>query len=149
METLPVFRVVPSTCAAAPTPHLQHDVLRQGLQAPLSTTLALHHSDHPNLALARHLNAYDATQSQTKRLLAQQIYGIHIPLKHMMEEYMSAPNAVGVLGRKSLGLTREILLGREMDFDWEDVYDGRDRVGLFEEMGEHKEMEKQLWHDVL
>ena len=147
----PAFRLVPSTLpvSATTSPHHHHDALRHGLQAPLAATLALQHSDHPTLALARHLNAYEATQSQTKRHLAQSIYGIHAPLKQMMEEYMCMPNAVGVVGRKSLGLTRDILLGRELDWDWEDVYDGRDRVGVFEELGEHKHMEKQLWNDVI
>lgn len=122
--------------ASANAPALQ-DTLR-AQQGPLNIASKLN-GRHP---LELRLQQWEETQHSTRMETYRRVFGAGEPMRRTMELALVdsdyTPAAVGG-GDK---MHRDILLNRETDVDWEDVYRGGLESGVVEDM--HSEMERRM-----
>ncbi|KAI8376202.1 proteasome maturation factor UMP1-domain-containing protein [Radiomyces spectabilis] len=89
-----------------------HDALRYGTRSIKSEVLPGHPLEH-------RLNKWQETQWELKLNMARQAYGMHAPIKMMMEtETVSKRHRLPVLPSSNLHL--DILMGKDETIDFED-----------------------------
>ncbi|KAK1775730.1 proteasome maturation factor UMP1-domain-containing protein [Copromyces sp. CBS 386.78] len=143
---------------AAPSAPGLHDTLRSGLAPnPLdtvssssasATASAIPISSHP---LESRLKQWEATREALRMETLRRTFGMAEPIRRQMElkivrdgewKPLALGGGLGAAGLGGMGnVHEEILLGRDGDITWEDVYTGEDsRV----EVSVQEEMERKL-----
>ncbi|RUP50483.1 proteasome maturation factor UMP1 [Jimgerdemannia flammicorona] len=89
-----------------------HDTMRHGVRSIQSEVL-------PGHPLEQRLKHWQETQYQLKLSMYRNLYGIHAPVRHLMERsIVSKVQRLPVLPSSNLGL--EILTGQDETIDFED-----------------------------
>ncbi|KAL8853535.1 MAG: hypothetical protein Q9221_001694 [Calogaya cf. arnoldii] len=137
-----------TTTKGAPSAPGIHDTLRSSLPTALNTTTPT--STHP---LEARLAAWQSIQDESKMSALRRNFGIGEPVRRGMEIKIARegewrPMALGV----SAGVSGDILVGRDAEITWEDVYtDEMLMEGLGSEFREgadfHAEVERKLGMD--
>ncbi|OZJ04513.1 hypothetical protein BZG36_02233, partial [Bifiguratus adelaidae] len=93
-----------------------HDAMRYGIRS-LQTEIA------PKHALENRLANWKETQTETKYSMQRQLYGMHAPIRHMMERsIVSKVQRAPLLHSSTIGL--DILTGNDETIDFEDFLGG-------------------------
>ncbi|KAI4094331.1 MAG: hypothetical protein LQ339_007517 [Xanthoria mediterranea] len=130
-----------SSSKGAPSAPGIHDTLRSNLPtAPGLTNTPI--STHP---LEARLAAWQSTQDESKMAALRRNFGIGEPVRRGMEIKIARegewrPMALG----GSAGVSGDILVGRDAEITWEDVYTGSE---LREGADFHAEVERKLGMD--
>ncbi|KAK9762001.1 hypothetical protein K7432_012666 [Basidiobolus ranarum] len=111
-----------------------HDTLRHGFKSVASEVTA----GHP---LEAKLKNWDETQTNLKLNMQRQLYGIHAPVRILMErDIVSRNQRLPVLPSSNIGL--DILTGKDEHIDFEDYLN--DAALSTEMMDVHTSMEYKL-----
>ncbi|CAG8777758.1 8257_t:CDS:2, partial [Acaulospora morrowiae] len=111
-----------------------HDTFRYGVKSIESELLPAH-------PLENRLKQWEETQTNLKLTMQRRIYGIHAPVRHLMERsIVSKMQRLPVLPSSNLGL--EILMGKDETIDFEDFLN--DPELSTERMDVHASMEHKL-----
>ena len=117
--------------SGAPSAPGLHDTLRAGLNP--ASTLSTSTSSQPQLQSAHPLEArlarWEATQENLKMEGLRRTFGIAEPIRRGMELKIVRdgewrPAALGTQAR-TRGVHEDILLGKDTDIQWEDVFAGK------------------------
>ncbi|CAN3376012.1 hypothetical protein DIURU_003213 [Diutina rugosa] len=107
------------------------DTLRTG-QGPLNVASAINNR-HP---LEQRVANWDQTQRDTKMEMYRRVFGAGVPIKHQMELAI-IDNEFTPLS--TTNLHRDVVLGKDAEIDWEDVYPAQSSLAGF-----HTAMEKKM-----
>ncbi|ORY05642.1 proteasome maturation factor UMP1 [Basidiobolus meristosporus CBS 931.73] len=137
------LRVVPSNFTSESEKHSfaetnnsfkVHDTLRHGFKSVASEVTA----GHP---LEAKLNNWEETQTNLKLNMQRQLYGIHAPVRVLMErDIVSRNQRLPVLPSSNIGL--DILTGKDEHVDFEDYLN--DPAMSTQMMDVHASMEHKL-----
>ncbi|PPQ72678.1 hypothetical protein CVT26_002894 [Gymnopilus dilepis] len=90
--------------------------------------------------LKARLQNWEATQDNLKLTLERNLYGMHAPMRRLMERKIVAPSLPTFNGPQA-NLHLDILMGRDELIDPADVFLGPDSIPAFDV---HKEIQKSL-----
>lgn len=127
--------------AGAPSAPGVHDTLRAGVGPTTSTfSKATPDSAHP---LEQRLKNWEATQDALKMEGLRRTFGIAEPIRRGMELKITRDGEWRpmVLGGSERSVHEDILNGRDIMIDWEDIYKGDDLRTL---PGFHEEVERKV-----
>ncbi|CAG8455701.1 2176_t:CDS:2 [Ambispora leptoticha] len=111
-----------------------HDTFRLGVRS-INTELL------PSHPLETRLDQWDQTQTNLKLTMERRIYGIHAPIRHLMERsIVSRVQRLPVLPSSNLAL--DILMGKDETIEFEDFLN--DPESSTEPMDVHVSMEHRL-----
>lgn len=108
------------------------DTLRTA-QGPLNVALAINHR-HP---LEARVAGWDQTQRDTQMEMYRRVFGAGVPIKHQMELAIIDNEFTPM---SLLNLHRDVVLGKDTEIDWEDVYPATSSAVA----GFHSAMEKKM-----
>ncbi|KAM0749224.1 hypothetical protein T439DRAFT_315444 [Meredithblackwellia eburnea MCA 4105] len=142
------LRLVPSsshaqTVSIASTSNSQglHDTIQHGARN-LAAEVG------PKHALEARLAGWQETQQETQLQLSRNMFGIHMPIRTLMDQSLisKSPSPVNfgtsLTGAKPSNVHLDILMGRDEELDVADVL--VDRATTTQQMDFHREMEKKL-----
>ena len=132
-----------SISRGAPSAPGLHDTLRSSLTPANASQDS---STHP---LEARLSSWSRTQEQLQHTMLRRNYGIAEPLRRGMELKLVRDADTfrpSVLGKAS-GVHEEILMGRDTEISWEDVYSGQDGAKMVESHGGEGKQGVVGWHE--